>query len=165
MILKSLSAFICSLAFILFAGTAKSEEIQGRVMSVSSGDNFIMFATDGLQVPVQLYGVAAPERSQRHGLEAANFLNYLILQRDVIVKVYSSDELGRVMGVVTLDDKNINRSMIRQGYAWRHAKECRKASFCGEWNRVQEEARKERRGVWSVKEPIPPWEWQQGRRQ
>lgn len=161
---KSLPVIISALAILFFSDSTLAREIKGRVMSVSSGDNFIMFSTEGEQVPVQLYGIAAPERNQPHGYNAAQFLAYLIIQQDVTVKVYSTDEVGRAVGVVTLAEKNINRQMIHQGYAWRHASECRKASFCVEWNRVQNEARKARRGLWSIKEPIPPWEWQKGKR-
>ncbi len=159
MINKSFPTIICALIIFIFSSYAQASNIQGRVISVSSGDNFIMFSTDGQKIPVQLYGIAAPQRNQRHGNTATNFLAYLIVQKDVSVKVYSTDEFGRVIGVVTQGDKNINRQMIHQGYAWRHASQCRKASFCVEWNKVQEEAKKARRGLWSIKEPIPPWKW------
>ena len=71
-----------------------------------------MFSTEGKQVPVQLYGIAAQERNQKHSDQALNFLTYLIVQQNLTVKVYLTDTFGRIVGVVSQGEK---RTLVNRG--------------------------------------------------
>ncbi len=45
--------------------------------------------------------------------------------------------------------------MVRAGLAWRYVQFDRRNEFGG----LEEEARRQRRGLWAEAHPIAPWEW------
>lgn len=138
--------------------TFATTDITGRVILVGSGDTCIVLTSKGEQLALSLYGIAAPERGQDYAEQATQFASYLMGHQDVSVEIYSEDQYGRQVGVVWVGEKNINRELVRQGYAWQYSKICKK-SFCREWSSLQEKARLSRLGVWAMKNPIPPWKW------
>jgi hypothetical protein len=48
--------------------------------------------------------------------------------------------------------------LIESGMAWVYDQYC-KMEECGNWNKAQERAKNKRVGVWSMKDPTPPWEF------
>lgn len=62
-------------------------------------------------------------------------------------KVYDTDKYGRSVGVVFACGTNVNREIIRRGYAWQYRKYC-KAPFCDDWLSLEKGAKRVRRGLW-----------------
>ncbi len=58
---------------------------------------------------------------------------------------------------------NVNQELIKAGLAWQYRKYC-KASFCNEWLKLEGKAKSAKVGLWSDKDPVPPWEWRKGAR-
>lgn len=132
--------------------------ITGLVILISSGDTCVVLTPAGKQVPISLYGIAAPERGQDYADKSAEFASYLMGHQEVSVEIYSEDQYGRQVGIVSVGEKNINREQVRQGYAWEYSKTCKK-SFCREWSSLEEKARTSRLGLWAMKNPVPPWKY------
>ena len=133
----------------------------GRVVGVSDGDtNQVMRA--GRAVRVRLQGVDSPESHQAYGTRAKQFTSDLVFGKTVAVQVRGTDQYGRILGEVILPDgRSLNRELVRNGYAWWY----RRYSDDPVLQRLEEEARRERRGLWRDKNPIPPWEFRRERRQ
>jgi len=55
-------------------------------------------------------------------------------------------------------DQNLNEEQIKSGYAWVFKKYC-KDTFRSKWLQYAKEARYNELGLWSDKNPIPPWEY------
>jgi endonuclease YncB( thermonuclease family) len=53
------------------------------------------------------------------------------------------------------DGRNVNRELIRLGWAWWF----RKYSHDVTLGTLEAEARASGRGLWADPHPIPPWEW------
>ena len=63
---------------------------------------------------------------------------------------------------VRVGDTVVNDELIRQGLARVFTQYCNR-SICQEWQVLEAEAREPRRGLWSMPNAIPPWEFRRGR--
>ena len=52
--------------------------------------------------------------------------------------------------------------MVRSGYAWVYQRYCDKP-FCEYWLALENEAKANSLGLWQEPNPIPPWEWREGK--
>lgn len=136
----------------------------GRVTRVSDGDTVWLQTVDRFEwLHIRFYGVDTPESewpdvwlSQPFSAEAKKFIVEQVLGKQVIVLVKSRDIYGRTVGEVFINGQSLSRKLLSQGLAW--------------WNRkyvpdnldfkhLEEEARAKKIGLWSQKDPVPPWEY------
>ena len=108
---------------------------------------------------VSLAGIAIPgasetERSQAQSYSerARSFLVGLILNRLVEIKGHGLDRFDRVLGVIYLNGRNINLEMVRAGMAEAYRGTPPVSLDLEPYRRVEEEARKEERGMWALGE-------------
>lgn len=136
-------------------------DFTGRVVGVSDGDTIEVMRA-GRAVRVRLQGVDCPESHQAYGTRAKQFTSELAFGKTVAVQVHGTDQYGRILGEVILPDgRSLNRELVRNGYAWWY----RRYSDDAVLQQLEEEARRERRGLWRDKNPTPPWEFRRERRQ
>ena len=127
----------------------------GKVVRVSDGDTIEVLRA-GRAVRVRLQGIDCPESRQAYGTRAKQFTASLAFGKTVAVQVHGTDQYGRILGEVILPDgRSLNRELVRSGYAWWY----RRYSDDPVLQQLEEEARRERRGLWRDKNPIPPWEF------
>jgi endonuclease YncB( thermonuclease family) len=81
----------------------------------------------------------------------------------VTVDVVTTDRHGRSVGIVTVDGVNLNRELVKGGYAWVYDRYC-KASFCGDWKGFEKDVRDNRAGLWVDRNPQALWTWRKERR-
>ena len=83
-----------------------------------------------------------------------------MFRKIVDIEVIDVDRYGRLVGVVRLEDgRDINREMVREGNAWVYRQYLRDRSLFED----EEVARDARRGLWSLADPIAPWDWRHSR--
>ena len=70
----------------------------------------------------------------------------------------TTDRYGRTVALVKVGDTVVNEELIRQGLALVFTRYCDQA-ICERWERLEDEARDGRRGLWSMPNAIPPWEF------
>jgi endonuclease YncB( thermonuclease family) len=128
---------------------------QGKVVGVSDGDT-ITVMHDGKGEKFRLCGVDAPEKDQDFGLEAEKFTSNMVLGKIVNVKPIDQDRYG-VVGIVIYDRVNLNVELIRSGHAWVYDKYCTRPE-CKAWDFIEAKAKDEKNGLWSMPNPVPPWE-------
>jgi len=126
-----------------------------RVVRIADGDTFTGLDAENRQVKVRLHGIDAPEAKQAFGTVARKALADLIAEKTVSVE--EVDRYGRVVGRVTIAGKLVNAEMVRSGLAWRYAQFDRRNEFGG----LEDDARRQRRGLWADAHPIAPWEWRE----
>ena len=68
------------------------------------------------------------------------------------------DRYGRAVPLVRVGDTLVNEELIRQGLAWVFARYCDRP-LCAEWKRMEGETRNAKRGLWSMPNVVPPWEF------
>jgi hypothetical protein len=76
--------------------------------------------------------------------------------------VWRCQPIGRTLGIVRLGKRNINRELVREGWAWWYRKYAPKNK---ELASAEAAARKAKRGLWADAKPIPPWEWRKSERE
>jgi len=149
------AAFVCAGLSLAGASVAGEGELVGRVR-VTDGDTLRMG-----QVRIRIYGIDAPEMAQRCvasgatylcGVEATKRLKALIGSQAVRCVRRDVDRYGRLVGVCYRGDLDLGREMVREGWAVAFA------MYSGAYLAEEEQARKERRGVWRGPH-IKPWEF------
>lgn len=130
------------------------EDLHGRVVSITDGDT-LKILTGTQQVKIRLAEIDTPEREQPWGTRAKQALSDKVFGKDVRVKVVDTDRHGRTVGKIWLDSRDINREMVREGHAWVYRKCMKDKSLLDD----EDHARKEKLGLWSLPDVVPPWEW------
>jgi len=127
-----------------------------KVIGVSDGDT-IKILQDGKEVKIRLAGVDCPEKGQPFGNAAKIFTSEKCFGKQVKINiVQKSDRYGRVVADVILPDGNsLSHELVKAGLAW-HYKHFSKSK---ELEDLENEARKNKCGLWADSDPIPPWEY------
>lgn len=136
--------------------------LEGEVFKVVSGDTIYLQTVVNYKFCVRLYGLDAPDASlvdtpdgekpqkaQPFGDASLEALNYKILWQQVKVGVIETDKKNRQVGIIWLGSRNINLEMVREGYAEALPAKL-KPPYRAQFLAAQEEAKKARRGIWSM---------------
>ena len=130
----------------------------GTVVGVSDGDTITVLTDSKEEVKVRLYGVDCPEKRQDFGTKAKQFPSEKVFGKRVDVDPVTIDKYGRTIGIVNVNGANLSHLLIESGMAWVYDQYC-KMEQCENWKKTQERARAKKAGVWSMKDPKPPWEF------
>jgi endonuclease YncB( thermonuclease family) len=160
-VIKSIFFSLVFLPILFLNQACARNTISGKVVSVTDGDTITVLDSSNTQHKIRIYGVDCPESHQGYGQKAKQFTSDLVFGKTVEIKIMDTDRYGRTVGIVNIDSKSLNAELIINGMAWFYGQYC-KASFCSQWNQYQEEARSRKIGLWSMQNPIPPWEFRHG---
>lgn len=151
--------------------------IDGTVSRVSDGDTVQVVDQLGTKVKVRLYGIDAPETEKRnrktglvskqgqpYGQEAFEALQGKVGGQRIRTEVVDIDRYKRAVSVVWLGERNINKEMVREGFAWAY-RQYLDRPHASEYLQAEEQARRERRGLWRQSNPQPPWEFRKMQRE
>lgn len=153
-----------SLCLLLLASidcTALASEFVGRFVGVADGDTITVLVDGHNSVKVRLAGIDAPEKAQPFGAVSKRQLSDSVFDRSVTVEWTKKDKYGRVIGRVLADGKDICLDQVRSGFAW-HYKLYANEQAAGNrtaYAAAEEQARREKAGLWSQPNPVPPWEF------
>ncbi len=142
---------------LLFAMPSICYAWSGKVVSVADGDTITVMKGEK-RVEVRLYGIDTPEKIQRYGLNAKSFTSAQVFGKTVEVKEMAFDRYGRVVGLVSVGNLDLNQHLIAYGYAWVYHQYCKKY-FCSQWAKLEADARTRKRGLWKHPNAIPPWKY------
>jgi len=132
----------------------------GKVVRVLDGDT-IEVLVDKKPVRVRLAEIDCPEKDQPFGQAAKKYVLKIAAQRIVTVESKTKDRYGRTIGEVFLpNDDSLNRLLIRNGYAWHYKKYSKDESLA----ELENQAHKNKVGLWQDNNPIPPWSWRRGKK-
>jgi endonuclease YncB( thermonuclease family) len=147
--------------FLLFSSCVFA--FPARVVWVADGDTVRVLKQDWSLETVRIYGLDSPERDQPDGWWASTYTLGRLILREVEVVPVERDSYGRLVARIRLDGESFNAQLIRAGYAWVYDRYC-DSPVCARYRRLEREARRDGRGLWAGKEPIPPWRWRRGER-
>jgi micrococcal nuclease len=146
--------FTISTILLLSVACSRNEPASTyKCVRVIDGDTIVV-ETVG---KVRLLGINAPEMKDRHrgvqlfGMESSQFTEQNLLGKQVRLEYDARkvDKYGRTLAYVYVDDIFFNAELVMQGYALVYAKHPFK--YLDEFRRLEEEARKNGRGLWSYK--------------
>ncbi|EAK2208126.1 thermonuclease [Campylobacter upsaliensis] len=137
------------------------KELTGKVSKVIDGDTIELLAKTSKENPynhitklkIRLYGIDAPELKQAYGKEAKEFLSALVLKQEVSLIIENKDKYDRFVGTLFLKGQDINKEMVKNGYA--HAYE----SFSKKYLAEQADAKMFKLGLWQDEKAVKPSEF------
>ncbi len=130
------------------------EQFDGKVIGVTDGDTASVLVGK-TAVKVRLEGIDAPESGQSYGTKSKVALSDLIFGKQVTVKKTGEDRYGRTLGVIVVEGVDANAKMIEKGFAWHFKKYNDEERL----EKLEEEARKVKVGLWAVENAIAPWDY------
>ncbi|WP_270966767.1 thermonuclease family protein [Campylobacter upsaliensis] len=137
------------------------KELTGKVSKVIDGDTIELLAKTSKENPynhiaklkIRLYGIDAPELKQAYGKEAKEYLSALVLKQEVSLIIENKDKYDRFVGTLFLKGQDINKEMVKNGYA--HAYE----SFSKKYLAEQADAKMFKLGLWQDERVMSPSEF------
>jgi len=91
------------------------ENYKAKVIGVTDGDT-IKILRDDKVYKVRLYGIDAPEMSQKYGIESKNYLNSIIqMHKEVSIEEINIDRYKRIVAIVYVNSLDVNLDMIKKG--------------------------------------------------
>lgn len=139
-------------------GTSPSTELRtgsfrGVVSHVTDGDTlWVKPAGGGEAVEIRLVGIDAPEGCQPFGPQAKKALAARVLRQPVLVRTRGQDDFHRTLAVVRHRGQDIGGWLVKEGHAWSTSYRRRN----GPYERLEDQARAARRGLWSAPGPMEP---------
>lgn len=159
--LRALATF----AVLIVTAPAWAGELRGEVVRIIDGDT-IDVLVDKRPVRVRLVDIDAPERGQAFGEKARQYLAGMVFRQPVLVIEKDTDRYGRTLGVVWANmqlpgrppqPRNVNAAMVQAGMAWAYRFRDRPSS--AEMAQLEQDARRQRLGLWSDPHAVEPWKW------
>lgn len=130
-----------------------------RTKGVHDGDTITARRSDKTLVTLRLYGIDAPELKQAYGRHARQLLSSLVERQQLLVEPVDTDRYGRSVALVRLPDGTLlNEVLVAEGLAWVYEEYCRE-DLCQGLRELEQQARRERRGLWAEADPTRPAEW------
>lgn len=150
----------------VFAYPAHAEQLRGKVVGVADGDTITLLDGQRQQHRVRLDGIDAPERSQPFGQRARQSLAELAHGREAVADCPKTDKYGRSVCRVLVDGLDVGLEQVRRGLAWHYVRYAREQTPQArvEYARAEQQARSERAGLWSYRDPTPPWDYRRAAR-
>jgi micrococcal nuclease len=155
--LKKTAIVLSCLAFLTGPGFVLGWS--GKVVAVHDGDT-ISAMHFGKAEKIRLFGIDCPEQGQDFSTRAAQFTSDLAFGKTAEIVPVDRDDYGRLVAWVNVGGKSLNKELVKAGLAWwyRHYAEDNL-----ELMDLEAEARKNKIGLWSRPNPVPPWKFRRNR--
>ena len=126
-----------------------------RVDYVHDGDTVTCIDEQNRPRKIRLVGIDAPEMEQPFGRESRAALAAKLAGGRTRVAGDAKDQHGRLLGTLWIDDRNVNRELVADGWAWVFG------GFSPDPDLLDAEsaARAARRGLWAGDHPQQPADW------
>ncbi|STX50398.1 putative endonuclease precursor [Legionella busanensis] len=128
--------------------------ITGEVIRILDGDTLVVLIDGKLPEKIRLTEIDAPERSQPYGNRSRQALADLCFRKKAILNIKKRDYYGRLLARVQCNNIDVNAEQIRTGMAWVYD---RYHTTDNSLYKLQEEARKNKIGLWADPYAFPPW--------
>ena len=130
----------------------QSYDLQGKVTRIADGDTFTI-TSNGQRYRIRMYGIDAPESSQKYGKESTKYLSKIILNKQVGIKIMDKDRYDRIIGKVFYNNQDINERMLESGHAWFYEYYAKNETG---YKNAYEDARKNKKALWKDANPENP---------
>lgn len=131
-----------------------------KVIGIKDGDTFVVLI-DGKQQVVRLEHIDCPEKNQPYGARAKAFVSEHSFNKYVVLAHHNKyDRNHRLIAEVILPDgRNLNKELVKGGLAWHFKKYSDNPAYAA----LENQARKNKAGLWKERNPVAPWEWRRSK--
>lgn len=161
---RSWFRFAIAVTALLQALHAQAETFTGRVIGVADGDTLTVLDERRQQHKIRLAGIDAPEKRQPFGGRSKQNLAAMAFNKNVVVEWNKRDRYGRTVGKVMVNGVDANLEQINAGMAWWYRDYAKEQSpeDRRQYEQAEAKAQMSRTGLWSDKNPVPPWDFRHG---
>ena len=149
MVMKYLYIFLLFFSNIVFA------QISGKVIGIKDGDTVVILLEGNIQKTLRVAEVDSPENSQPFGKNAKQFTSDQIFGKQINFIETDTDRYGRTIAKIYYDNKYLSAEIIKAGFGWWYYHYSNDKNL----EMLEDEASKNKIGLWSDPNSIPPWEW------
>lgn len=125
------------------------------VIYITDGDTITVLDESKNQIRVRLHGIDCPEKGQDYGNVAKEFTADFCKGKSVEVVQTDTDRYGRIVAYVIADKDTLNVALLKSGLAWHY----KRYDSNPVWAEYENKARSEKKGLWSMHNPVEPWIW------
>ena len=131
--------------------------LTGKVIGVKDGDTVVVLDSLNNQITLRLAEVDTPEKSQPFGTKAKQFTSDQIYLKTIKYVVTDTDRYGRSIAMIYYDEDNkyLSAEIIKAGMGWHY----KRYSTSKELALLEDNAKKNKIGLWIDNNPIAPWEF------
>ena len=133
---------VTGIIYYYLSGKAASSFSTQNVVAVIDGDTLEL----DIGQRVRLKGINTPELGMIYSEEAKNFLKKEVLNKSVKLRAYGSDQYGRILAHVFIDNKNVNKELVENGLATLYYYE--HDEYYSELKKAEDFARENKIGIW-----------------
>ena len=150
----------------------QEKEYSWSVHDVSDGDHMVLGiktiladSTPSLMVRnARLVGILCPYPGQPFSKEGREFTENAVRTtfKEAQLKVVKEASPKWVVDFVLPDGGTLSRELLRNGLAWAQPPDLsfpQERAYGGDFKALEDQARKERRGLWADSDPVPPWKF------
>ena len=131
-------------------------------LPVFSAEITYFYDGDTVKIKDQVYeyklritDIDAPERNQTYGLKSRRALMDFCTEANIYVAISGTDKYGRKLGKLLCNQEDVSMHMVKYGHAWFNNRYSMNYSLA----LLQDEARKNKLGLWQSQQPTAPWAW------
>ncbi|WP_345009518.1 thermonuclease family protein [Pseudaeromonas paramecii] len=150
------------------SSSASAITFDAKVVDVTDGDTVKVVTgetcTEGkncraglVQYRIRLAEIDAPERKQPYGTKSKQALLGMVGGKQVKVEQTDIDRYGRIVAQLYAGQLWVNGEMVKTGNAWVYPQYAKTQALF----QMQDEAKKQQQGLWSLPEGerVEPWKW------
>lgn len=154
-----ITCLIISNVIPLYAAPIRT--VEAVATKISDGDTIQAVTKEGTKIKIRLYGIDAPETEKSNkktghvskqgepfGEESREYLSSMIDGKHIRIDIITIDRYRRMVGVIWLDNKNVNLEMIKASMAEAY-REYLKEPYRAQFIQAERVARADKRGIWS----------------
>ena len=150
---KSFFLFCFFISIISFSQTI----LKAKVVGIKDGDTVVVLDSLNNQTTLRLAEVDTPEKNQPFGTKAKQFTSDQIYLKTIKYVVTDTDRYGRSIAMIYYDEDNkyLSAEIIKAGMGWHY----KRYSTSKELALLEENAKKNKIGLWIDNNPIAPWDF------
>jgi endonuclease YncB( thermonuclease family) len=104
---------------------------------------------------LRITDIDAPERNQTYGKKSRRALMDFCKEANIYVAISGYDKYDRKLGKLLCNQQDVSKHMVKYGHAWFNKRYSMDYSLA----LLQDEARKNKLGLWQAQQQTPPWVW------
>jgi endonuclease YncB( thermonuclease family) len=135
-------------------------------VGITDGDTITLLDSANRQHKIRLGGIDAPERGQPFGNVSRQHLAGLTIGKQAEADCPKVDRYERLVCRVLVDGKDVALAQLNAGLAWWYRKYANEQPPQERltYEAAEDKAAVDRIGLWTDKNPVPPWEWRRLKR-
>lgn len=136
-----------------------NKRLTGKIIKVIDGDTVTLLDNNGKKRKIRLDGIDCPETGQEYGEEATRYVEKIAMSKCVCVEIKGTDIYNRTLGIIYVDDLNINEQLLTKGLAWVY-----KYNKDPAYHQLERKAREKKKNIWSNPNSVDPSTWRKNKK-